>query len=123
MLHHIVTGYYFDSPVHWLSGAPLFDYSLGWPFAVCSILAVLIELAAALMLVQRRWNAAIMLAIIGMHFGIYVFTGVNAFIYSGSMCLCFFIPPEWFDDFAAAHIEGTCESGEPEPRARPAASL
>ncbi|MCA9691968.1 MAG: HTTM domain-containing protein [Myxococcales bacterium] len=98
MLHHVVTTFHYDSPVYWMTGAPLFDYSLRWPFCALSVAAVLVELAAALVLFQQRANLAIMLAIMTMHLGVYLTTGVIAFLYSGAVCLLFFSSPEWFRD-------------------------
>ncbi|MCA9713501.1 MAG: HTTM domain-containing protein [Myxococcales bacterium] len=106
MLHYIATTMVFDSPVYWLLGQTPFDYSLRWPWAFMSTSAVILELCAFTMLLQRRLNLPIMIGLLLFHFGVYLTAGVIAFVYDALICCAFLIPPEVFGDVPAAAAPG-----------------
>jgi MFS family permease len=91
----------YDSPLYWIFGRPLFDYTQLWPFMLIAIGAVVIEAAVVFPLFTRRYNAGILLLIFALHFGIYV-VGVPGFLHIAAVCSVLFIPPEWFPDFGRA---------------------
>jgi len=88
---------YPHSPIYEVLGRPLFDYDAVWPFVVFSVLTVVFECAAILMLFTRRLNVPIAILLLGMHASIYAF-GVPGFFQCIVVCFVALIPSEWFPD-------------------------
>ncbi|MEO1996244.1 MAG: hypothetical protein ABGZ17_13325 [Planctomycetaceae bacterium] len=109
-----------DSPIYWWFGRALFDYRIQWPFVVMSIVAVVIELAAVIPLLTRRWNGMCYAAVMGLHLGIYS-VGVPGFPQIALACGCLFLRPEWFGDCGADQDCLTHRDAQDSPRLKLAA--
>lgn len=91
-LQHFAVHFYFDSPIYWLLGHPLFDYSTRWPFCVGAVATVLIELSAGLLLVTRTADAWIVGAIILLHVGV-ALLGIPGFVQISILSSLLFLRP------------------------------
>jgi hypothetical protein len=91
-LQHFAVRFLFDSPIYWVLGRPLFDYSLRWPFCIGATACVLVELSAILLLLTRRFDRPVVLAIIAMHVVI-ALIGVPGFVQIALVSSVLFLRP------------------------------
>ena len=89
----------FDSPVYWFMSRPLFDYTVLWPFTFIAISAVIIELSAGIIWFSRRYYLWGLGAILSLHLGIYIFTGMPGFFHTYLLFCLVFIPTRFFKRF------------------------
>lgn len=95
-VHRLVGMRYFESPIHWLTGEPLFDYGLTWPFAAMAMMTIAVECGAIILLLSRRTYPFVYAAIVGMHLIIYA-VGVPGFVATALLSGLLFVPPRWVD--------------------------
>lgn len=88
---------YFDSPIYWTLGRPLFDYDQRWLFSLAAVATVIVEVGAIGVLFSRRLQLPIVLAVAGLHVGIYLF-GVSGFLMASMSIAAAMLPPAWFGD-------------------------
>lgn len=98
-VHRLIAMRYFDSPLHWAFGRPLFDYGDPTIFAVLAKLTILVELAGVLVLLSRRAAPAVYVLMVGLHVNIYL-SGVPGFLSSAYLCGLLFAPDRWFHRLA-----------------------
>lgn len=89
----------FDSPVYWFTGKPLFDYTILWPFTFFAITTVIVELSAGVIWFSRKYYLWGLGAILSLHLGIYIFTGMPGFFYTYLLFCFVFIPTRFFKRF------------------------
>ena len=90
----------FDSPLAYIFGGTPFDYTLLWPFAIVSILTVIVELGMAWVWFSERYRWACIGAVLAMHSGIYM-SGIPGFVQIALVCSAALIPSRLFPDFEA----------------------
>lgn len=99
-IHRLVGLRYFESPVHWALGEPLFDYSQAWPFELLAYATVAIELGGLLLLVSRWFYPWVYGSLLCLHLGIYAF-GVPGFFATALVCGLLFAPSPWLSRLEA----------------------
>ena len=89
---------FLDSPLYYLFGRPFFDYSkVNWIWAFLSLFGMVAELGSILLLVTRKYNFIIFMAISFLHFGIYLL-GIGAFLLPFLILSIALINPSWFNN-------------------------
>ena len=91
-LQHFAGHFLLDSPIYWVLKRPLFDFSLRWPFCIGSIVCVVVELSAILLVVTRRWDAWVVSAIVAMHLVI-ALLGIPGFVQIALVSAVLFFRP------------------------------
>ena len=89
-----------DSPIFWLHGRSLFDYTLLWPFCLASWLTLLVELGAAAIWVLPRARPWIWCALFGMHLSIWCM-GIPGFVQIALVFGVAMLPADLFRDATA----------------------
>ena len=100
-LQGMVTNEIHESPIFWLLGRTLFDYSVRAPFVVLGALGALVELSAVAVLFSSRAAPWVGLAIIGLHSGIGLF-GITGFLTIFMYAAIAWVSPRVFRDVPPA---------------------
>lgn len=72
-IQHLIVSRVHDSPIFWMLGKPLFDYSISWPFQFGAAMGVFLELSAIGMLLFRNYYKLMVPLILSFHFMLFMF--------------------------------------------------
>jgi uncharacterized membrane protein YphA (DoxX/SURF4 family) len=95
----LVATRFFDSPAYWVTGQPLFDYTILWPFTILSVSAIIVELSAGLIWISRKYFPWCLGIIFSLHLGIYFLAGMPGFFQTYFIFCFVFIPAGVFSRF------------------------
>lgn len=92
----VFVGRFLDSPLYYLGTSPLWNYAESfYPFVALSVVAMLTEMSALLLLWGTRWRMLVLPAIFGMHL-VLLAVGVAGFLIPAFALSLACLPSEWF---------------------------
>lgn len=95
-----------DSPVYWITEAPLFDYATTrWPFALGAVFTIVTELGAASLVLTTRYRWLVLPAILALHLSVMMF-GIPGFLQTALIAMTVFVPASWLGAESRAPAAG-----------------